>query len=74
LRIGTETRSGALKINNARAVEFQIGIRQLPIGDQFMNTTIKDIRFALRTLLKRPGFTTIVILVLGLGIIGSMGD
>ena len=33
-----------------------------------MNTTIKDIRFALRNLLKRPGFTTIVILVLGLGI------
>jgi putative ABC transport system permease protein len=33
-----------------------------------MNTIIKDIRFALRNLLKRPGFMAIVILVLGLGI------
>jgi len=28
----------------------------------------KDVRFALRTLLKRPGFTAVVILVLSLGI------
>ena len=33
-----------------------------------MNSTLKDLRFALRNLLKHPGFTAIVILVLGLGI------
>lgn len=33
-----------------------------------MNSVVKDIRFALRNLLKRPSFTLIVILVLGLGI------
>lgn len=33
-----------------------------------MNSVVKDIRFAMRNLLKRPSFTVIVILVLGLGI------
>jgi predicted permease len=33
-----------------------------------MNSTIKDLRFAIRNLRKRPGFVAIVILVLGLGI------
>jgi putative ABC transport system permease protein len=33
-----------------------------------MNTLLRDLSFALRNLLKRPGFTAIVILVLGLGI------
>jgi putative ABC transport system permease protein len=33
-----------------------------------MNSTIKDLRFAIRNLRKRPGFAAIVILVLGLGI------
>ena len=33
-----------------------------------MNTVFRDIRFAFRNLVKRPGFTAIVILVLGLGI------
>jgi putative ABC transport system permease protein len=33
-----------------------------------MNTILKDIRFAFRNLVKRPSFTIIVILVLGLGI------
>ena len=33
-----------------------------------MNSLIRDIRFAFRNLVKRPGFTAIVIVVLGLGI------
>jgi len=33
-----------------------------------MTSTFKDIRYAFRNLLKRPSFTAIVILVLGLGI------
>jgi putative ABC transport system permease protein len=33
-----------------------------------MNSIIKDLRFALRNFVKRPSFTAIVILVLGLGI------
>ena len=33
-----------------------------------MNSTLKDLLFAVRTLRKRPGFAAIVILVLGLGI------
>ena len=33
-----------------------------------MNSLLRDVRFAFRNLVKRPGFTAIVILVLGLGI------
>ncbi len=33
-----------------------------------MNTLLRDIHFAFRNLMKRPGFTAIVIVVLGLGI------
>jgi len=37
----------------------------------FIETTIQDVRFGLRTLAKSPGFTAILVLVLGVGIGGT---
>src|SRR5215217_4653317 len=48
-----------------------IGNRQLAIGNHMMNSIIKDIRFALRGLLKHPAFMAIAIVTLALGIGGS---
>ena len=36
-----------------------------------IETTIQDVRFAMRTLAKNPGFTGILVLVLGMGIGGT---
>src|SRR5207237_8623368 len=38
------------------------------IGDNCMDSIIKDIRFAIRKLLQRPGFTLVAVLTLGVGI------
>src|ERR1044071_4267534 len=45
-------------------------MRSLPIGNRQLNmdSLIKDIHFGLRSLLKRPAFTVVAVITIGLGI------
>jgi len=45
-----------------------MGNRQWEVGNDLMETLIRDIRYGIRSLLKRPAFTAVVVLVLALGI------
>src|SRR5215211_5220420 len=45
-----------------------MGNRQLAIGNLMMDSIIKDIRYGLRSMLKRPAFTVIALVALALGI------